>query len=148
MIGSKISFVFMLVLIHLPFLIINLERAVPGADPRAFHGVASIVLVLLLLFSGFVMGYTHQTFYLRWFSAYWLVGVFFMVVGYLLKLYVILVPFVLLYAVPLYGLVHYTGHSEETVYPLVHAVVGWGAGLVGYGIGHSRFRRRTPEQAT
>jgi len=147
MIGSKISFIFMLVLIHLPFLIMNLERAVSGADPLAIHGVASIVLVLLLLFSGFVMGYTNQTFYLRWFSAYWLVGVFFMVVGYLLKLYVILVPFVLLYAVPLYGLVHYTGHSEETVYPLVHAAVSWGAGFLGYGIGLSRFRRRAPKQA-
>lgn len=63
MIGSKISFVFMLVLVHLPFLIMNLERAVSGADPHAIHGVASIVLVLLLLFSGFVMGYTNQTFY-------------------------------------------------------------------------------------
>ncbi|KKO52650.1 hypothetical protein [Paenibacillus sp. DMB20] len=102
--GNRISFVFLLFIGSIPFSLINYLPAFKGNLPEPLHIVTSVIAVLLLLLVGLFMGYYNQRYFVRWYTAYWFLGALLLSLGYVMKSFILLIPTVLLYAAPFYGL--------------------------------------------
>lgn len=80
---------------------------------------------------------------MRWYTAYWFLGALLLSLGYVMKSFILLIPTVLLYAAPFYGLRSFFNLSADAV--LLNALIptAWLLGMAGYAAG-AFIRKKTP----
>lgn len=138
--GTRISFVMMLFIGSMPFAIFNLIPFISGWTPQPRHLAASVTASLILLLTGFVMAWKRQRFFLRWHSAYWLLGAVLLSLAVAVKLkgelaFILYLSAGFVYASPLYGLQSFYGLPVySSLFPVL-ALTGWLCGMAGYGAG-------------
>ncbi|XEC94320.1 hypothetical protein AB6A23_23880 [Paenibacillus tarimensis] len=127
----------------IPFSIINFNAYLKGNSPSAVQVICSSIFVLLWLISGFIAGYKERKDFLIAATAYWLVVILLLFLGYYAEIDIIFIPSALIFAGPLYGLKYFIGNQPDmmlTVYSIGIIYIGI---VSGYGVGilYRLFRR-------
>ncbi|WP_379246076.1 hypothetical protein [Paenibacillus sp. GCM10028914] len=133
--GTRISLILLLFLCSIPFAFINMVPAFKGNMPDPLHITTSVIAVILLFLLGLLLGLKGESYFVRWYSLYWLFGLLFFGLGYATKSFIILLPFAFIYSFPLYGLRYFLNIPSDLFLVLFCILIAVAAGLLGYSIG-------------
>lgn len=140
-VGNRLSLILLLPLCSIPFSIINMLPAFKGNIPDIQHTVASILAVILLFLLGLLLGLKGQSYFVRWFSLYWIAGILVFALGYLTKSFILLLPVAFIYFFPLYGLRFFLNIPSDLTFVLLCILIALAAGLLGYSLGRFRSKK-------
>lgn len=135
---SKYKQVLIMILIGVPFTIINFSFYLKGHPPDLVHAVAS----LLFLVAWFVLGFKSKgnEFVLRS-TLFWLTGVILILAGYYLDVAILFIPASIVWAGPAYGIRYILDLPSNVMFALISVVCVYVFGLVGFAMG--RFLKKS-----
>ncbi|MCM3134876.1 hypothetical protein M3629_19025 [Paenibacillus polysaccharolyticus] len=136
---SKYKQVLIMILIAVPFTIINFSFYLKGHPPHLVHAVAS----LLFLLAWFVLGFKSKgnEFVLRS-TLFWLTGVILLLAGYYLDVALLFIPGSILWAGPVYGLRYVLNLPSNVMFAVISIVCAYACGVAGFALG--RYLKKSP----
>lgn len=147
-VGNRLSLILLLPLCSIPFSIINMLPAFKGNIPSVQHAATSLIAVILLFLLGLLLGLKGQSYFVRWFSLYWIAGLLVFSLGYISKSFIILLPIAFIYFFPLYGLRFFLNIPSDLTLVLLCTLIALTVGLLGYSLGRFGSKKASIVQET
>ncbi|MDQ0252657.1 hypothetical protein J2S74_000029 [Evansella vedderi] len=112
-----------LLLITVPFSLVNYNVKVMKTYPEQLHGAASILFLLFLFtYCGFV-GWRRGADFIKFLTAYWGAGAFLCLLGFYGFIAPIYYPAEFIYSVPVYGGVRYFFGSQPSIGLVMYIII-------------------------
>lgn len=129
---NKYKQVLLMLLIAIPFTIINFSSYLKGHPPNLYQAIASLLFLLVWFVLG--MRSKGKEFVLRS-TLFWLTGVFLLLAGYYLDVAILFIPASIVWAGPAYGIRYVLDLPSNVVFALISIVCVYASGLVGFALG-------------
>lgn len=119
---GKYKQLLLMLLIAVPFSIINFSSYLKGYTPSILQAITSILFIIIWFVFGLIRSYKQQEFTL-FATLFWLIGALSLTVGYFGDSAIIFIPATILWAGPVYG-IRYFLELPATIYFALLSILG------------------------
>ncbi|KLU57557.1 hypothetical protein EL84_03325 [Paenibacillus sp. VT-400] len=138
---GKYKHLLLMLLIVVPFTIINFSSYLKGHTPSIFQAAASILFILVWFVYGIMQSDKYKEYALLS-TLYWLAGVILLTIGYFANSAIIFIPATIIWAGPVYGIRYFLELPANLVFALVSIVIVYVSSIVGVLLGKI-FKKRS-----
>lgn len=123
-----------MLLIVVPFTIINFSSYLKGHTPSVFQAATSVLFILVWFVYGIMLSDRQKEFALLS-TLFWLTGVILLTIGYFANSAIIFIPATIVWAGPVYGIRYFLELPANIVFALVSIVGVYVSSIVGVLLG-------------
>lgn len=125
----------LIILVSIPFSIINFSSYLKGDKPSIDQALASIFFIILWFLYGLMMSFRKQPFFLKLTTMYWGTGFLLSILAYFAHLYIIFIPAAFLFPGPTDGIRYFLELPADILFVVLSIAITYGLSIVGYWIG-------------